>query len=940
MRFAELVRSWEKDRHERGLFHDLMRLRVKEILLVGSLYDSFVVESDGFLTEQIYGEYSRLNLSAMPRVTSAYSPESAMAKFSSGVHDLVIIMAGLDFERPLALAGEMRRRSPSIPVLLLVLNNSSLAELDLGRPELSAFDRVFVWNGYSKLLVGMIKYVEDRANVDADIETGLVRVILVIEDSVRYYSRYLPLIYTVLLKQTQALIEEEKGVETYRLLRAKSRPKILLASTYEEAESLFARYEDHLLALITDLRFQRGGRMESEAGFSFVAMARQRRPNLPVLVQSSEEAVGEKARSLGVAFANKSSESLANELGGFIRTSLGFGPFVFTDAKGGAIAVATTIDQFLHLLMELPGDCLIRHAEKNHFSTWLSARGEYRFATLLRHYSTEDFATPEELRSFLLRVVGLVRLDKSEGLVPDFDEPLFRDPGSMTRLGSGSVGGKGRGIAFLGKLLAAEQLERDFPRVTLRLPRTLFIGIDVFEDFLERNGIWAEVYYRPEAGAFSRPFPPSDFPEAFVERLRRFLAVCAAPLVLRSSGLLEDLVCLPFGGVYESWFLPNRGRNPDERVGDFLEALLRVWAGLFSARARRHFDALGYSLEEERMGVVVQEVAGHAGEGGWRPLFSGIGFSDSAVGRGEGGQALPLAVLARGLGSRLSHGERPYALLRGAPEGFVVDRRAAGGGESCYLDLLRGPAPVEGRALPLTGPEGNEEESARGLEALVTEGAASALGRVLDLASRSFRNTVAIEFAFDRLPEGGRAELTLLQVRPLGQASLNEEGQVLRGEIGAEHYGPRRFGEAEDLLVLGGFGPGTDSADGLEAALRALNSRLSDLGRPYALVLPADSEESQRRACEGLAYSDISGASFVLQPATPPGPGYSPQGSHLFGNVVGGGGAWLVVAAELPLGGAELLEEGSSLSWIRLPRPLRFQAAGQGARVDCPLPGA
>lgn len=239
MHFDELIDAYDRSRRQRNIFHDLMRYRVREVLLVASLYDSFVVESDGVLTEQIYGEYFKLNLSAIPRISCAYTDTAAMEMFSSGAYDLVVIIAGLDFDRPLALAAGMKAAFPSTPILLMVTNNTGYAALDQARPELRSIDRVFVWNGYSKLFVGMIKHVEDLRNVDADTRTGLVRVILLIEDSVRYYSRYLPLLYQVVQRQTQALIEEEPGVETHKLQRSRARPKVLLATSYEEALAIF-----------------------------------------------------------------------------------------------------------------------------------------------------------------------------------------------------------------------------------------------------------------------------------------------------------------------------------------------------------------------------------------------------------------------------------------------------------------------------------------------------------------------------------------------------------------------------------------------------------------------------------------------------------------------------------------------------------------------------
>jgi hypothetical protein len=935
MNYLELVDALDRDRRERGLFHDLMRYRVREILLVGSLYDSFVVESDGFLTEQIYGEYFRLNLSTIPRVTSAYTDESALARFSSGECDLVIIMAGLDFERPLRLAMEMKGRLAAIPVLLLVLNNSSLAELDMTRPELAFVDRVFVWNGYSKLLVGMIKYVEDRGNVDADIASGMVRVILLIEDSVRYYSRYLPLLYTVVLKQTQALIEEERGVETYRLLRSRARPKILLAASYEEAEKLFLRYEDAILAVITDLRFQHRGKMDPEAGFSFVGMARQRKPGLPVMIQSSEVAVRSRAEALGAAFADKSSESLALELGDFLRSGLGFGPFRFFDEGMQVIAVASTIEEFMVRVGEVPADCLVRHAAKNQFSTWLAARGEYRFAGLLRHYSIEDFATPEELRAFILRVLNLVRREKSEGLVPDFDESTFRDALSMTRLASGSVGGKGRGLEFLKRVVESDQLERDFPDIAIRVPRTLFIGIDAFEDFLERNGLWAFAYYQSEAGEVLDRFRSAAFAPGFKERAARFLSACDRPLILRSSGLLEDMVMLPFAGVYESCFLPNTAEDAAERLEAFLDGLRTVWASLFTRRARSHFEAVGYSLEEERMAVVVQELVGHREGARFQPRFSGIaysaleGFGGTTVGGGS------VVVFARGFGSELTEG------------GQAVLASLEASGMSQGRQVFQRSLPLEDGAPTLLG-EGLERRihhpaTPGGGPELLPGAVTRAMKRILELVSRSYGNSVVLEFAYDAATRAEPPSLYLLQARPY-KRRVAEAVQALPSGVGASIVRGEIFGLEgelllEDILLVsapmdeGSFSPA--AAEGLARAVRELDRRIAETGRGYILVGAESWCEAGGIKDLPLEYADIAHASLFVELSEAGREGIPPLGSHFFFNLIAAGSAWF--RAELEPGAAGIswethakragLSENGSCIWLRASAPLLLRAS-------------
>ncbi|HET7839249.1 MAG TPA: PEP/pyruvate-binding domain-containing protein, partial [Rectinemataceae bacterium] len=610
MYFEELVAAYDKARAERNVFHDLMRYRVREVLLVASLYDSFIVESDGVLTEQIYGEYYKLNLSAVPRITCAYSPEDAIAYFATGRFDLVILMAGLDFDRPLALARAMKERQAEVTVLLMVTNNSALSALDMGRPELGSVDRVFVWNGYSKLFIGMIRHVEDLRNVDADTRTGMAKVILLIEDSVRYYSRYLPLLYQVVLRQTQSLIEEERGGETWKLLRSRARPKVLLASSYEEAARLFELYEPYILTVITDIRFPRGGVLDPEAGFDFIRMAKSRIVDLPVMIQSSEAEVRERAWALDASFADKSSESLEHQLAAYLQTSLGFGSFKFRSPTGELIGEAQDLEEFLARLHDVPPESVVFHASRNHFSAWLMARGEIQFARLLRPYQVEDFGSAFHLKDFILRFIDRAVRERSRGAVPYFDGGSCRDENCAVRLGDGSVGGKGRGITFLRSLLDNFDFARHIEGLELKVPRSAFIGIDEFERFLEQNGLWAYAFYQASSEEVRSRFLEAPLSATLVDRLRRFAEYSAKPLAVRSSGLFEDMLMVPFSGIYATYILPNSDPDPERRLAQLCDAVRLIYASLFSERARAYFDTAGYKLEEERMAVVVQELAG------------------------------------------------------------------------------------------------------------------------------------------------------------------------------------------------------------------------------------------------------------------------------------------------------------------------------------------
>jgi hypothetical protein len=649
--FDKLVSSYDRGRNERNVFHDLMRNRVRDVLFVGSLFDSFVMEADGVFIEQNYGEYFKLNLGTVPRLSVAHDEDSALRLVGERRFEAVIVMAGTDFRPSIATAEKLRGALPRLPLLLLVTNNAVLASIEAAGLDLAAIDRIFVWNGYSKLFVGMIKFVEDLLNAESDSETGLVRVILLIEDSVRYYSRFLPLLYRVILKQTQALIEEEKGDEIYKILRSRARPKILLASDYESAAELFERYESSLLTVITDLDYEREGAMDTEAGFRFLAMAKARVHDLPVILQADLPGLRGRAEALGASFFAKSSESLEHDLGEFLRDNLGFGPFLFRDEAGRVVAEARNMDAFIERIGDVPPEILLRHAEGNHFSTWLSARGELRFARILRPYHLDDFGSEENLRSFIQSILAEILKERARGSVPAFDEAHFRDDESFTRLGSGSVGGKGRGLVFARSLIQNIDFAGVIEGIEVKIPRTAFIGIDEFERFLENNGLWSFAYYVAGPEEIIDRFLASPLDPELVARLRRFVLATDRPLAVRSSGLFEDMLMVPFSGIYETLLIPNCHPDPELRLAQLCDAIRLIYASLFSEKARAYFEVARYQREEERMAIVLQEVVGRRRGRWYYPHVSGTAQSFNyypvAYVKPENG----LCVSAHGLGS-------------------------------------------------------------------------------------------------------------------------------------------------------------------------------------------------------------------------------------------------------------------------------------------------
>lgn len=926
MYFNELVSAYDRQRRERNIYHDLMRDRVREVLLVGSLYDSFVVESDGVLTEQIYGEYFKLNLNTIPRVTCAYTEESALDLFREGRFDLVIIMASLDFDMPLRLAALMRSIWPDIPLLLMVTNNSSLAMLDMERPELSAFNRIFVWNGYSKLFVGMIKYIEDWRNVEADTRACEVRVILLIEDSVRYYSRYLPVLYKVVLRQTQALVEEEHITETYKLMSIRARPKILLASTYEEALRIFETYKPYLLTVITDIRFNRNGACDENAGFDFVRFAKQELPDLPVLVQSSEPNVREKAFAIGASFIDKNSESLEMELASFLQTNLGFGNFIFRLPDGKEITRARNMSEFVQKLNEIPIESLLYHAEHNHFSAWLMARGEIHVAKILRPYKITDFSSPVQLRQFIVRMIDQIRSTRSRGMVPYFDPEMVEYQRYLCKIADGSVGGKGRGLIFIHSLLENLDFSQYIQGVRVSMPNTVFVGIDEFERFLELNGLWAWAYYGDSASEVRKVFVEKSLTLQLQDRLRQFLAVSTKPLAVRSSGLFEDMLMVPFSGVYDTYILPNNHPDPEVRLKQLCDAIKLIYASLFSKEARAYFEAANYNLEEERMAVVIQELVGSPHGGYFYPHAAGVAQSYNyypvSYVKPEDG----LCIAALGLGTYVVGGGSAYRFCPKYPKLDVLSPDHALESTQRYFhalsledeapDLLKGEmaslselpvsAAEKDRYFPMLASTWDSADQ-RFVPGVQAKGSrvidfanmlkydaypfAKAIEVVLDVASKSMGTPVEIEYAFNF--DAGKEEpvLYLLQLKPLihiedrieiDPASIlpevcfilsrncmgNGRDVSIRNIIWVD---PRTFDRSETLEIAA-------EIDELDAIARQESFN-------YLLIGPGRWGTRDRWLGIPVSFSQISHAKAIVEADLPGFAVESSQGSHFFHNL-------------------------------------------------------
>jgi CheY-like chemotaxis protein len=604
-------------------FQNLQRRRIREILLVASAYDAFILEQDGQLNEVVLNEFLDLNLRHAPHIRRVSSAADALRLARSDERfDLIITMTRIGEMHVLDFARALRETGSKLPLALLTYDSRELNEL-ITHHDTSDIDAIFIWQGDVRILLGIVKCIEDRLNADHDIRKGGVQAIVLIEDSVRFISAYLPMIYSELMKQAQSVLTE--GISLgHKLLRMRARPKILVSRTFEDGWRDVERYRDNLLGAILDVEFPKDGERNSAAGLEFARQLKELSGDIPVLLQSTEKAHTPVAHALGASFLRKDSPHLLQGLRRFMRESFSFGEFVFRLPDGSIVGRAKDVWRLEELLVSVPEESVRYHAERNHFSNWLKARAEFALAQRLRPRQVEDFGTINELREDIIRSIRMYRRDVQRYHVADFNAETFDPEISFARLGGGSLGGKARGLAFVNVLLSRFDLRERYPGILIEVPPSLVIGTDVFDEFLDANeGLHEMALGEASDKEITERFLAAEMPEHVLTALRAFVERMREPLAVRSSSLLEDSQFRPLAGVYDTIMIPNADEDPEVRLQELREAILRVYASTFSGRAKGYFAATPFRLEEEKMAVILQRITGRMHGDRYYPDFSG-----------------------------------------------------------------------------------------------------------------------------------------------------------------------------------------------------------------------------------------------------------------------------------------------------------------------------
>lgn len=926
-RMQLLQKFLNKHNSDRDIYHDLMPYKVREVLLVANLYDAYIIEKEGRFFEQLSGEYYQLNLSSAPRITGVSSPEEALEKLQFQHYDLVILMLGIDKETPIKLSQIIRQIYPSIPILLL-LNNSSDAGV-FESSKLTCIDRSFVWNGDSKVFVAMIKYVEDMMNIENDTKIGLVRVILLVEDSARYYSRFLPILYSIVIEQTQHLIEEVNTDNLYKILRMRARPKILLVSSYEDAIMIFNRYKDYLLCIITDVRFEKNGVVDDKAGLKLTEYIKSEIPDLPVLMQSSESQNASKAFKLKATFINKNSENLLQDLKSFISYYLGFGNFIYRDGEGrGEMGVARSMKEFEALLKTIPEESLLFHGRRNHFSNWFMARGEIQLAKKIKPVKVSDFKNTHGLRQYMIDVIHQCMFEKNKGKVVNFDDSAILDETTIVSLANGSLGGKGRGLAFISTLIYNFDFSQLMEDIKVRTPITSIIGTEEFENFIDSNDLRNIVYLEHDYDQIKLLFCKAKLSDSLIKRLKRYLKVVTKPLAIRSSSLFEDSLTQPFAGIFDTFLLPNNHQNIDVRLDQMMTAIKLVFASIFSPTARSYFEAINYKIEEEKMAVIIQEVVGAQYEETFYPHISGVAQSYNYYPFSHMKPEDGFAVLAVGLGKYVVEGEKTYRFCPVYPNlelcsakdiyknsqlhFYAVDMRQK------KLDLLDGEdAGLIKLEIDVSEKHGTlkhcgsvydltNERLVAGLE---TPGPrvvnfaniikhkyiplSETIQLILNLVEEAMGSPVEIEFAVDlNKDKEGKTSFYLLQIKPLIKNVSDKEIEIgdvdyskllLYSEMG---MGNGKIENITDVIFIDVKKFDKLKTEKMRDEIDMLNAKMLREQKNYILIGPGRWGTRDRFIGIPVAWSQISNAKIIVEVSLEEFPLDASLGSHFFHNVI------------------------------------------------------
>jgi pyruvate phosphate dikinase-like enzyme len=908
-------------------FDNLMPFKVQNILLVSSLYDSFILREDGRLNELLIDESLELNLQQIPGITHVSSCAEALELARSQPRfNLIVTNLAVGETTAAQLASDVKRAGLDVPVVVLAYDYREVKNF-ISRNPVTDIERIFLWQGNARILIAIVKYIEDKRNVLHDTRAMGVPVLLVVEDNIRYYSSFLPVIYTELIKQSRRVIQEGINV-AHKLVRMQARPKILLSSNFEDAAQLVQEYRDYLIGLVSDVEFPWEGKLSPEAGFELARLMKAMVADVPVVLQTSRTEFRPRALAAGYSFLRKRSPTLLKDLRRILTEQFGFGDFVFRLPDLTEVGRAKDLNQLEEQLQTVPPESLTYHAQSNHFSHWLMARTEFALAAKLRPRKVSDFTGPEHLRRDLIESINDYRREQSELLIGDFNADTFKPSETgFLRIGAGSLGGKARGLAFVRHLLRKNRIIRRFPGIRIAVPPALVLATDAFDQFMAENNLLDFALQCENDAEILEKFLAASLSTRLQQNLKVFLAEVTYPLAVRSSSLLEDSQYQPFTGVYETFMLGNQSADPDMRLAELIDAIKRVYASTFSRHAKAYVRATPYRLEEEKMAVIVQQLVGTAHGRRFYPDFSGVVRSHNFYPVPPMMFADGIAAVALGLGRAVVDGGKCLTFSPRYPQNLL---------QFSSVDDMLANSQTEFWALELDGvPQGRPghlHELRFGLEAAEADGTLPAvastysvdnqavydgvsragvrivsfapvlkhgmfpLAAILEMLVKAGEDAlgipVEIEFAV-RLPErsGESADFGFLQIRPL---TLSRDHQDLSLDNldpsqllcqSNKVLGNGRIENLNDAVVVDAQRFERSRSQEVAKAVAHFNGLLTAENRPYLLIGVGRWGSNDPWLGIPVEWDEISGARVIVEAGFHDFRVTPSQGSHFFQNL-------------------------------------------------------
>lgn len=960
-------------------FANLMTHRIFNILLIANPYDAFILEDDGRIDEKIFNEYTSLSLRYPPRFTQVSTEEEALAVLQEISFDLVICMPGTGDNDSFDIGRRIKGLYEHIPIVVLTPFSRGITARIEGE-DLSAFDYIFCWLGNTDLLLSIIKLIEDKMNLEHDVAEVGVQLLLLVEDGIRFYSSILPNLYKFVLQQSQEFSTEALNAHQ-KTLRMRGRPKIILARSYEEATQIYEKYTDNVLGVITDVCFPHNGEKDPMSGIKLCDVIRKADPFVPLIMLSSEAENAAYAGKFRASFIDKNSKKMDVDLRGILRDNFGFGDFIFRNPNTGEeIARVRNLKELQNIIFSLPAESFLYHISRNHISRWLYSRAIFPVGQFLRPITWDSLQDIDAHRRIIFESIVKYRKMKNQGVVADFRRDRFDRYSNFARIGEGSLGGKGRGLAFIDNMVKRHPEYEEFENAQIAIPKTVVLCTDVFDEFMDGNNLYKMALSNASDDTILKYFLKAKLPERLIEDFFRFFDVVKAPIAVRSSSLLEDSHYQPFAGIYNTYMIPYLD-DKYEMLRMLSDAIKGVYASVYFKDSKAYMQATSNVIDQEKMAVILQEVVGTQYGDRFYPSMSGVARSLNYYPIGDEKAEEGTVNLALGLGKYIVDGGQtlrfsPYhpnqvlqtsemeiALRETQTLFYALDLKNVGQDFSIddgfnLLKLRVKEAEKDGALQYIASTYDPYDQVIRdgfypGGRKVITfanilQHDVFPLARILQLvlkhSAEDVRRPVEIEFAANLDKEQGRkGTFYLLQVRPIvdSNAGLDEDLSVIPADEvilkSVNSLGHGIMDDVYDVVYVKTDGYSASNNQLIAYEIEKLNQRFLDAGRNYVLVGPGRWGSSDTWLGIPVKWPHISAAKVIVEAGLTNYRVDPSQGTHFFQNLTSFGVGYFTINAFMNdgvysqeyLNALPAVEETQFLRHVQFDKPIMVKMDGK-----------